>query len=71
MTGIQFDQSDTEVLIICHDCNGNWRAFAWTIDDAETSAAAHEERCHPESEGRIRTRLRKRHAKRRERATAV
>jgi hypothetical protein len=46
-TGIEFDASASEVLLVCHDCNGAWRAFAWDRPDAERRAAAHEERCHP------------------------
>ncbi len=68
MTGIEFDQSDTEVLLVCHDCKGTWRAFAWTMADAETRAAAHEERCHPGATI-VRDRISKRHAQRRKRAT--
>ncbi|GAA2841749.1 hypothetical protein FB468_2065 [Leucobacter komagatae] len=67
-TGIEFDKSDTEVLLVCHDCGGTWRAFAWTLAEAEKSAQAHEERAHPGYTGGIRQRLDKRHAKRRERA---
>lgn len=46
-TGIEFDASASEVLLVCHDCDGTWRAFAWTRAEAEERAAAHEERCHP------------------------
>lgn len=59
MNGIEFDESKSEVLMICHDCNGVWRAFAWTMADAERRAAAHEERCHPgtfEVRGRLASR---------------
>ena len=70
-TGIEFDRSDSEVLMICHDCAGTWRAFAWTMHDAEERAAAHEERCHPETDV-VRKRIRSRHAMRKKRgATAV
>ncbi len=66
MNGMEFDKSDTEVLIVCHDCNGTWRAFAWTMADAEARAAAHEERCHP-STTTFRQRISSRHAKRKKR----
>lgn len=62
-----FDESDSEVLVLCDECRGTWRAFAWTMDDAETRAAAHEERCHPGITD-IRDRISDRHAKRRKRA---
>jgi uncharacterized protein (DUF427 family) len=64
---IEFDKSDSEVLIVCHYCKGAWRAFAWTMDDAEQRAAWHEERAHP-SVRLVRDRIATRHAKRRERA---
>lgn len=70
MNGIQFDQSDTEVLLVCHDCRGTWRAFAWTVADAEQRAAAHEERCHP-GIFTTRARLATRHAKRKKRGTKL
>lgn len=66
--GIEFDQGAREVLLICHDCAGVWRAFAWTMADAEARAIAHEERCHPGT-GSVRDRIASRHAKRRKRAT--
>lgn len=70
MNGIEFDQSDTEVLLVCHDCKGTWRAFAWTMEAAELSAAEHEGRCHPGNDV-LRKRLRDRHAQRRNRATST
>lgn len=63
-TGIEFDQSDSEVLAVCHDCGGTWRAFAWSMADAEQRAAAHEERCHPGTV-EVRKRIATRHAQRR------
>lgn len=62
-TGIEFDQSDREVLLVCHDCGGTWRAFAWDISDAEHRAAAHEARTHP-GVNTITERIRARHAMR-------
>ena len=66
MTGIEFDQSDANVVLVCHDCRGTWRAFAWTMDDAEQRAIAHEERCHPGTRT-VRDRVTARHTKRRSR----
>ncbi|MBP1326728.1 hypothetical protein JOF28_001960 [Leucobacter exalbidus] len=66
MTGIEFDESTNNVLLVCHDCHGTWRAFAWDMDDAETRAAAHEERCHKESRI-VRDRLIARRAQRKKR----
>lgn len=37
MTGIEFDQSDANMVLVCHDCLGTWRAFAW--DDGRRRAA--------------------------------
>lgn len=70
MSGIEFDQSDTEVLAVCHDCGGVWRAFAWTMDDAEARAVAHEERAHPGTKT-LRDKISARHAMRKKRRTAA
>lgn len=67
-TGIEFDQSDREVLLVCHECGGAWRAFAWDMADAEQRAVAHEERTHP-GNCTVRERIRTRHAMRDIRAT--
>lgn len=67
-TGIEFDRSDSEVLMVCHDCAGTWRAFAWDMADAEQRASAHERRAHPEL-NEVRERVRKRHAARKIRAS--
>ncbi len=69
-TGIEFDESDREVLMVCHDCKGVWRAFAWDMADAETRAIAHEERTHPGTRT-VRDRIYTRHAMRRNRATTL
>lgn len=68
--GIEFDEGAREVLLICHDCAGVWRAFAWTRDEAEQAAAGHEERCHPGTTT-IRDRIAARHAMRKKRANAA
>lgn len=62
-TGIEFDQGVHEVLLVCHDCHGKWRAFAWDMDDAETRAIAHEARTHP-GVSTVTERVRARHAMR-------
>lgn len=67
-TGFEFDQGAVEVLIVCHDCAGEWRAFAWSMGEAETRAAAHEKRCHPKRDG-IGKLLTDRHAQRKKRGT--
>jgi len=69
-TGFEFDESASEVLVVCNDCGGTWRAFAWTMGDAEQRAAAHEARCHP-GIMTMRDRLAARHAMRRSRARAA
>jgi hypothetical protein len=45
---IKLDPSTTSVVVTCTDCP-YWYAFAWTRDDAELRAIAHEELVHPES----------------------
>ena len=62
-TGIQFDEGVSEVLLVCHDCAGTWRAFAWDMADAEQRAIAHEARTHP-GISNVRERIRARHAMR-------
>ena len=69
-TGIEFDQSPALVLLVCHDCNGVWRACAWTMDEAEGSAAEHEGRAHP-GITTVRDRIAARHAMRKIRAAAA
>lgn len=68
-TGIEFDQGASAVLLVCHDCQGTWRAFAWDMDDAERRAVAHEVRTHPGTYT-VQERIRARHAMRAIRATA-
>lgn len=70
MTGIEFDKSDSEVLLVCHDCGGAWRAFAWTMEDAEARAMMHEARTHP-GKTTLRDAIAARHAMRRKRGTKV
>ena len=69
-TGIEFDVSDREVLLVCHNCNGVWRAFAWTMAEAEAAAIAHEFRAHPGTVG-VAHRVNDRHAKARKRANVA
>lgn len=44
---IKLDISPNSVVVYCTDC-GHWRAFAWSRDEGNDRAAAHEERVHPE-----------------------
>lgn len=44
---IRLDRSATSIVVTCADCP-HWAAFQFDELAAWRSAAAHEERCHPE-----------------------
>jgi len=46
---IKLDCTRVSVVVICSEC-AHWSAFAFTKLEGWKSAAAHEERSHPESE---------------------